>query len=206
MSRLHVRWFTFASCAPPLLTMLLVRGLGGQGLPPLPHIIPKACQLECCRLGEWSTSFSPLTVYSQPGDSSTPIATIPVRTSFVAESSVVVVQQFGITVVDRPVRKRNHVNDSSTLAPGDTVYLLKYDGDDSFTAVVHSRVDTVEAFWGSAAPGMLRPRSTPSYGRVLQNLKTEWWVRARLANRSAGWINMTRVGSVHGPDACSQGG
>ena len=117
-----------------------------------------------------------------------------------------VVRQLGVAVVDKLVRKRPYwVRDSSTLAPGDTVYLVKYDGEDWFTSIIHNRVDTVHAFWGTAAPGMLRPRNTPSYGRVLRTLETEWWVRVRLPNRSVGWVNMTQVGSVRGPDACSQG-
>ncbi len=70
---------------------------------------------------------------------------------------------------------------------------------------VNAKGNTVHAFWGTAAPGMLRPRNTPSYGRVLRNLETEWWVRVRVPNRSVGWVNMTQVGSVRGPDACSQG-
>jgi hypothetical protein len=202
----HRQRFAFQRYGPLLLTTLLVSGVQAQGLPSLPHIIPNACQLECCRLGEWSTTFSPLAVYAQPGDRSQPFATIAVRTSFAAESSVVVVRQFGIAVVDKLVRKRPYwVNDSSELAPGDTVYLVNYDGEDWFTSIIHNRADTVYAFWGVGAPGMLRPRSTPSYGRVLQSLETEWWVRVRLPNRSAGWINMTQVGSVRGPDACSQG-
>jgi len=206
MSLDHARPFAFDPYSLLLLTTLLVPSLQAQGLPPLPHIIPHACQLECCRLGEWSTSFSPLTVYAQPGDASPPTATIPVRTSFVAVSSVVVVRQFGLAVVDKPVRKRpSYIKDSSTLAPGDTVYLVKYDGEDWFTSFLHNRVDTVYAFWGLTTPGMIRPRNTPSYGRVLRSLVTEWWVRVRLTNRSTGWINMTRVGSVRGPDACSGG-
>jgi hypothetical protein len=201
----HRHRFSFECYGPLLLMVLLVSGLRGQGLPSLPHVIPNACQLECCRLGEWSTTFSPLVVHAQPGDSS-PLATIAVRTSFVADSSVMIVRQLGVAVVDKLVRKRPHwVNDSTTLAPGDTVYLVKYDGGDWFTSIVHNRADTVHAFWGTAAPGMLRPRNTPSYGRVLRKLETEWWVRVRLPTRSVGWVNMTQVGSVRGPGACSQG-
>ena len=202
----HRHRSAFERYGPLLLVTLVASGVQGQGLPSLPHIIANACQLECCRLGEWSTSFSPLAVYAQPGDPSAPVATIPVRTSFVANSSVVVVRRFGIAVVDKLVRKRPYfLNDSSTLTPGDTVYLMKYNGEDWFTSIIHNRVDTVHAFWGPGGPGVLRPQGTPSYGRILQNLETEWWVRVRLTNGSAGWINMTRVGSVRGPDACSQG-
>ena len=198
--------FAFEVFGPLLLIVVLASGLKGQGLPSLPHIIPNACQLECCRLGEWTTTFSTLAIHVQPGDLSPPLSTIPVRTSFVADSSVVVVRQLGVAVVDKLVRKRPYwVRDSSTLAPGDTVYLVRYDGEDWFTSIIHNRVDTVHAFWGTAAPGMLRPRNTPSYGRVLRTLETEWWVRVRLPNRSVGWVNMTQVGSVSGPDACSQG-
>ena len=71
-------------------------------------------------------------------------------------------------------------------------------------SLVHGRATRIHAFWGSAEPGMLRPQNTPSYGRVLQNLETESWVHVRLAPAVAGWINMTHVQSVDGPDACSQ--
>ncbi|HYS60953.1 MAG TPA: hypothetical protein VEM27_10205 [Gemmatimonadales bacterium] len=53
---------------------------------------------------------------------------------------------------------------------------------------------------------MSRPASTRTYGHVVQALQTEWWVHVRLSNGRIGWINMTHVSSVRGPDACSQGG
>src|SRR5256885_14354505 len=74
--------FAFEVFGPLLLIVVLASGLKGQGLPSLPHIIPNACQLECCRLGEWTTTFSTLAIHAQPGDLSPPLSTIPVRTSF----------------------------------------------------------------------------------------------------------------------------
>jgi len=77
------------------LTVSLLRAaalpLQAQGLPALPYIIYGACQLECCRLGEWSTSFSPVPIHTRPGDRAGTHDTIPVRTSFAADSTVVVV-------------------------------------------------------------------------------------------------------------------
>jgi hypothetical protein len=124
----------------------------------------------------------------------------------VADSSVVVVRRFGVAVADKPVPAPRYapIADSTTLMPGDTVYLIRYAGGDWFAAMVHGHATRIHAFWGSAEPGMLRPLNTPSYGRVLQDLDTEWWVHVRLAPAVAGWINMTDVQSVAGPDACSQ--
>ena len=90
------------------------------------------------------------------------------------------------------------------LVPGDTVYLMRYEGEDWFTAIVRARIETIYAFWGPGEPGMMRPDDTPSFGRVLRNLDTEWWVHVRLEDARVGWINMTHVQSVRGPDACSQ--
>jgi len=170
-------------------------------MPLLPHVIPNECQLECCRLGQWSTTFSTVPVYPAPGTDDAPRDTIPVRTSFAADSTVVVVRQVGIAVVETPVPRRFEV--SPPLASGDTVYLLRYEGDDFFTTIVRGRTEHIYAFW-EGKPGMSRPTGWITYGRVLQNLKTEWWVHVRLPTRRAGWINMTHVSSVHGPDACSE--
>ena len=63
----------FTSCGSgdyclALTVSLLGRALRlqAQGLPALPYIINGACQLECCRLGGWSTSFSRLPLYAVP--------------------------------------------------------------------------------------------------------------------------------------------
>jgi len=74
----------------------MLDGLQAQGLPTLPYTVDGACQLECCRLGQWSTSFSTVLVYRTPGDSTSPRDTIPVRTAFMADSTVVLVRQFGM--------------------------------------------------------------------------------------------------------------
>ena len=200
--RLGLRGLSFG-----VLSLLLapVPGMAQQPqahvLPSLPHIIPGACQLECCRLGQWSTSFSRVAIYRNPGDQDPSPDTIPVRTSFTADSTVVVVRQFGIAVTDEPVPQR--YNDSPALARGDTVYLLRYEGDDRFAAIVGGQRRPVDAFW-AGRPGMSRPATWRTYGHVVQDLSTEWWVRIRLGVGPAGWINMTHVSSVRGPDACSQ--
>ncbi len=181
----------------------MLDGLQAQGLPTLPYTVDGACQLECCRLGQWSTSFSTVLVYRTPGDSTSPRDTIPVRTTFMADSTVVLVRQFGMAVVDEPVPQR--YRDSPALAAGDTVYLVRYNGEDWFTAIVRGQRHDLYAFW-AGRPGMSRPASTRTYGHVVQALQTEWWVHVRLSNGRIGWINMTHVSSVRGPDACSQGG
>ena len=172
-----------------------------QGVPPLPYLIPNACQRECCRLGEWSTSFSPVLVHTKAGALGTPSDTIPVRSSFTADSTAILVRHFGIAVVDTPVPRR--YRESPALAPGDTVYLLRYEGEDWFTALVRGQRQRVYAFW-AGRPGMSRPATERTFGRVIQDLDTEWWVHVRLRQGRTGWIDMTRVSSVHGPDACSE--
>jgi len=185
------------------LPALMLNELQAQGLPKAPYTVEGACQLECCRLGEWSTSFSTVLVYRTPGDSTSPGDTIPARTAFLTDSTVVVVRQFGIAVADEPVPQR--YRDSPALAAGDTAYLVRYKGEDWFTAIVRGQRHDLYAFW-AGGPGMSRPASTRTYGHVAQGLQTEWWVRVRLSRGRMGWINMTHVSSVRGPDACSQGG
>jgi len=175
-----------------------------QGLPALPHIVPHVCPLECCRLGDWTTSFSPLVIYAEPGVKDRIVDTIPQRTAFDAESSVVVIRQYGVAVVDKPIDPTLGLNDIPLPQPGDTVYLARYEGEDFFLAYLHGKETEVPAFWGRGGPGMGRPKGTPSYGRVLRDQIEEWWVLVRRVGATPGWANMTGVGSVHGMDACGE--
>jgi len=104
-------------------------------------------------------------------------------------------------VPDEPVPQRS--KESPPLAPGDTVYLVRYEGEDWFTAIVGGKQRKVYAFW-SGRPGMGRSPATRTYGHVVADLDTEWWVHVRSPGAHVGWINMTHVSSVHGPDACSE--
>jgi hypothetical protein len=96
------------------------------------------------------------------------------------------------------------VTDSTVLAAGDTVYLVYYQGEDLFTAVVNGAQRDIEAFWKDG-PGMMRPTSTPSFGRAIRGPFEEWWVRVRFGAGSVGWIDMSRNQSVSGPDGCGGG-
>jgi len=185
-------------------SLVLAAGAEAQGLPELPYIIPNDCQLECCRLGDWHTTFAPLPVAKGPIDTQR-VAVIPPRTAFHVDSTVIVVRQAGVAVVTKPVRMQQYSRDSTMLMPGDTVYLLNYEGNDSFRAVVHGKIQYVDGFWGAGGPGMGKPADTPSYGKVLREEVTEWWVRVARPAKYVGWANMTQVQSVAGPDACSEG-
>jgi hypothetical protein len=128
--------FSYSPIILLLVTVLSTQPLQAQALPPVPYVIANVCQLECCRLGQWSTSFDALAVYRAPGDQGARTTTIPKRTSFVADSSVVVVRRFGVAVADKPVPvpRNAPIEDSTTLVPGDTVYLMRYEGGDWFAA------------------------------------------------------------------------
>lgn len=185
-------------------SLVLVASARAQGLPGLPYIIPNDCQLECCRLGDWHTSFAPLPIAKGPIDTQR-VAVIPPRTTFHVDSTLIVVREFGVAVVTKPVRMQPYGSDSTMLMPGDTVYLINYEGEDSFRAVVHGKIQYVDGFWGAGGPGMLKPADTPSYGHVLHEEVTEWWVHVARPAAYVGWANMTQVQSVGGPDACSEG-
>jgi len=142
-------------------------------------------------------------LYAQPGDSSPPTATIPYVTSFVADSSVVVVRQFGLAVVDKPVRKRpSYIKDSSTLAP-----VIRCTREIRWGGLVHVLPSQPGRHClrvlGSHHAGMIRPRTLPAM------------VASSGASRRNGGCayasptvhrldHMTRVGSVEA-DACSRG-
>jgi hypothetical protein len=184
------------------LTLVGAASLHAQGLPTLPHTIPGICPLECCRLGRWQSNWAAIPVYVAPGQRGSRHTAIAAKSTFVADSSIVVVRRLGIAIVDRPVRTiPGAVTDSTMLAPGDTVYLLHYQLEDTFTAVVNGVTKDVEAFWKDG-PGMLRPKGTPFFGRALRGPVEEWWVHVRFGAGSVGWINMTRNESVSGPDGC----
>jgi hypothetical protein len=186
-----------------LMLTALTTTLRAQAMPMLPAIIPDSCPVECCRLGDWPTGRSPVSVFAVPGQSTKRIATVPARAVIHVDSTVEVVRRFGIAVVDKPVRAYpSSVYDSTMLAPGDTVYLMLYRLEDNFTAVVRGKQLTIEAFWGQDRPGMLRPLNTPRFGRVIRGLQSEWWVHVRHASGTAGWINVDKS-SVGVPDGCS---
>jgi len=171
-----------------------------QGVRQLPVVFPGMCPREYCCLGEWSTRSASVQVFGQPGDRDRPVAVVPERTDFKVDSSVEVAVRLGIAVVDRAVKAyASSVYDSTMLAPGDTVYLMLYDGEDVFHAVYRGQPLAVEAFW-AGPPGMLRPDDTPTYGRVIQDLRSEWWVRVRLSSGIVGWIQPTET--LQGLDAC----
>ncbi len=173
----------------------------GQGLPRLPVLIPNMCPLEYCCLGDWSTTSTAVSAYSTPASRNGPVAKIPARTAFNVDSTAEVALRFGVVIVDKPVRTNaSSVDDSTMLAPGDTVFLMAYDLEDTFHAFFRGKPLTVEAFW-VGPPGMLRPKNTPQFGRVIRDLKSEWWVHTRRPTGVSGWINAT-TSSVRVSDAC----
>jgi hypothetical protein len=178
-----------------------------QGLPALPYVMGGDCPLECCRLGQWTT-FAEIPVHAKPGDTRSRAGRIAANATFVADSSLVLVRQFGLAVVDRPVRALpGAVSDSTMLEAGDTVYLIHYQGEDFFNAMVNGARRDIQAFWKDG-PGMLRPTNTESFCRALRGPSEEWWVRVRFGpdSGSVGWIDMSRNQAVSGPDGCGDGG
>lgn len=178
--------------APPPDSAAVPAGPVAQSGPPIPYRVEGACPFECCTYGTWSAE-QPLTVYTSAGDTSSVAFTIPAGTSFEADTGYVNVTQTGLVVIEQSMDVYRSYDETRTVSPGDTLYLLDYVGEGFYNAWIADSLYQIEP----ANP------NDPAY-RTLRDPEQTWWAHAALADGREGWLWMDENGggAIGGYDAC----
>lgn len=166
--------------------------------PALPYRVEGACPFECCTYGTWSAEQS-LTVYGSPGDTTAVAFTVEAGTSFQADTGYVAVTRTGLVVIDQPTEVYVSYDDSRTMEPGDTLYVLDYVGEGAYNVWFADSVYQLPSPYSSAPP----TEAGPPY-RSLRDPEQTWWAHAVLSDGREGWLWMDQNdgGAIGGYDAC----
>src|SRR5262252_2487306 len=154
----------------------------GSG-PPMPYVDSGACPFEGCVYREWQSG-----------------ADLVVRTTRAAAASIafrvrkgeVITALTGVVVTTSPgrVRFRQPVDLTSTegtihVEPGETLYLLTYEGEGFtkawFKGKVYTGLDGSTAFFSDPCTGCA--------GTIVARPRQVWWVSIRNAKGQVGWTN-----------------
>jgi hypothetical protein len=153
-------------------------------LPPVPFEDPGACPFEGCLYRQW-TATDEVAVYTEQKDEAPLAFTVPRQQKVMALTGVVVTTQAG------RVRFRKAVDlssDSGTIhvEPGQTLYLLTYEGDSDFSASLDGRV--YRAVDGSTfLSGACAEEPARCIAEIVAQPEATWWVQVRNAQGQVGW-------------------
>jgi hypothetical protein len=154
--------------------------------PPVPFEDVGACPFEGCTYREWTAKESvairtarrinaPVAFRLRPGERVT------------AVTGVVITVKAG-RVQFREPKNLNSANGSICIVPGQTLYLLTYQGEGFtkawFNGRVYTDVDTVDFF-----NGVCETEPSRCTGRIIEKSKTEWWVQIRNRSGAVGWTH-----------------
>ena len=171
--------FALALCSAPLSAL--------QSAIELPVTLEDECPMEYCGVGEWATTFDSLVVFESHDLTSPRAFVIPARSTFEADSTIVIVSQLGMVLVDEDHAGRFPRPGRSYVA-GDTIHLIQYQGEDFWLANHRGETIQLEGFW-SGTQGMVKPVGTRFFGGQVQETRDQWWVRVNL-NGESGWFPM----------------
>ena len=164
---------------------------GTSPRPVAPVTVVGACPFECCHYGAWQLRTRAI-VRNTYASAATPVARLAAGTALAADLGLVVVTRLGLVVVHRPYRDEDL---GSRYAPGDSIVLLDYVGENFYNAWFRGRRRQVADNWGradtSAAQLVIEPQST-------------WWAHVQWRDGARirdGWIDMDDVGVI-GADSC----
>jgi hypothetical protein len=153
-------------------------------LPPVPFEDVGACPFEGCVYREWVAN-APITIRQDRRDSAPIAFRLHVGERISALTGVVVTIKPG-RVRFRQAATLNSASDPISVAPGDTLYLLTYQGEGFtkawFNGRVYTDVDVTDFVTGACDSE--RARCT---GRLIERSKTQWWVRVRNQSGNEGW-------------------
>jgi len=106
------------------------------------------------------------------------------------EAGNVYVRSAGMVVLKYPLEQRaDSIATTPAAAPGDTLYLLSYEGEDSWVVWYRGRQYSLWHFW--VEPGKTPRPQHP--GVLVRPLQAEWWVRLRNRAGARGWIEAGRI-------------
>lgn len=164
--------------------------LAAQARSAVPNLVHGACPFECCTLGTW-TADAPIRSFRVPRDTARVAFRLSPGDAVEAETGDVYVRSAGIVVLQYPLDQQavDSAGSGPAAAPGDTLYLLSYEGEDSWVVWYGGRQYSLWRFWVDSGKTP-RPRFPGVLARPLQ---AEWWVRLRNRHGARGWIEAGRI-------------
>lgn len=171
-----------------------------RALPPVPYVDIGACPFEGCIYREWIANDT-VVVRKERRAGAPLIYTVKKGERVSAQTGVVVTVKAGRVQFREPV---NLACTSGTLhiEPGQTLFLLTYQGEGStkawFRGKVYEDVDGAMAFFNS----MCDTDPSRCAGRIVERPQYEWWVQIRNARGQVGWTN--EPGKFDGKDALAK--
>ena len=182
---------TLVAVAVVLGLQLISAGQPPSALPPLPYEDDGACPFEGCSYREWVAT-APVTIRTERRDGA-PVA-------FRVRAGQRVTALTGVVVTRRAGRVRFHeaamlasLSGPIQVAPGDTVYLLTYQGEGFskawFKGRVYTDVDITDYIGGGCAA---TKSAAACAGRLIEPWQADWWVRVRNQAGREGWTRETQ--------------
>ncbi len=172
---------------------------GRLGTPPETFVDSGGCPYECCVYRDWVANES-VPVYASEGDTTRIAFALHAVERFQALTGNVHVAPTGMALVRRDFEVATQSGPVRRYAPGDTLYVLSYEGEGVFKLWHRGEVVSQEACWG---PAVGPPGSPPSPCELLREPVQTWWVRVRNSAGAEGWIDMEAYApSIGNRDAC----
>lgn len=157
--------------------------------PPLPFESTGTCPFNGCAYKEW-TAVAPVVVYRERKNDAAVAFTVAPGERVTAETGVVITRRPGRVRFEESQRVYSS-GGVLDLRPDDTLLLLAYQTDGAITAwfagFLYENVDA-SSFASSVCDD--DPKLCP--GRVVEQPRTEWWVRVRNAKDQVGWTRDTQ--------------
>jgi hypothetical protein len=157
-----------------------------RGGPPMPFEDPGACPFELCTYGEW-TARVPVAVRRERRRGSPIVFRVPRAAKVTALAGIVVTLRAG-RVQFRVPHEMGSLSGRLRVAPGQTLYLLTYQGEGFtkawFDGRLYDELDGTEFFNAACEddPGRCA-------GRIVEQPRREWWVQVRNAAGRTGWTD-----------------
>lgn len=178
-------------CAPSVAS--------AQLMPPALDIAEGACPFECCTYGRWEVTRA-VRLRSAPDSTAAVVGTVQGGDVVVAETGEVHTPPVPFLVKQPLTMDFGAV----ALQPGDTIWVLDYQGEGFFNTWVDGR--RVSESLGFSPYGGTYGRRCEScpHGELLSDLASVWWVRVRTGSGVLGWTSESDA--FTGSDACGCGG
>ena len=154
--------------------------------PPVPFEDPGACPFELCTYGEW-TAREPVVVRRERRRESPVIFRVPRAATVTAVTGVVITLRAG-RVQFRVPHEMGSLSGRVRVVPGQTLYLLTYQGEGFTKAWLEGRLyDELDGseFFNAACeddPGRCA-------GRIVEQPRREWWAQVRNTAGRTGWTD-----------------